>query len=158
MEIPAGIEDGSRIVMRGEGEKGALNGPAGDLYVYVRVQPHEVFERHGNDVLAEISVNIAQAALGTALIVPTIDGEHELKIPAGTQTGKIFRLRNAGIPHMGRSGRRGDQLVAIKIATPAKLTERQRELFTELAESFGTTDVGLDDDGGILGRIKDAFS
>lgn len=158
VEIPAGIEDASRIVMRGQGEKGAMNGPAGDLYIYVRVQQHEVFERHGNDVLAEVSVNIAQAALGTMLTVPTIDGEHELKVSAGTQTGKVFRIRNVGIPHMGRSGRRGDQLVAVKIETPKKLSDRQRELFEELADSFGTPDIGLDDDGGILGRIKDAFS
>lgn len=158
VEIPAGIEDASRIVMRGQGEKGAMNGPAGDLYVFVRVQPHEVFERHGNDVLAEVSLNIAQAALGTVLTVPTIDGEHELKVPAGTQTGKVFRIRNVGIPHMGRSTRRGDQLVAIKVATPTKLSDRQRELFEELADSLGTPDVGLDDDGGFLGKIRDAFS
>ncbi len=158
VEIPAGIDDGSRIVMRGQGEKGAMNGPAGDLYVYVRVQPHEVFERHGNDVLAEVSINIAQATLGDVLTVPTIDGEHELKVPAGTQTGKVFRIRNVGIPHMGRSGRRGDQLVAIKVGTPVQLTDRQRELFEELAESLGTPDIGVEDDGGIFGRIKDAFS
>lgn len=157
VEIPAGIEDGSRIVMRGQGEKGAMNGPAGDLYIYVRVQPHEVFERHGNDVLAEVSINIAQAALGDVLTVPTIDGEHELKVPAGTQTGKVFRIRNVGIPYMGRSTRRGDQLIAIRVATPTELDDRQRELFEELAESLGTPDIGLEDDGGIFGRIKDAF-
>lgn len=158
VDIPAGIEDASRIVMRGEGEKGAMNGPAGDLYVFVRVQQHEVFQRHGNDVVVEVSLNISQAALGTLLTVPTIDGEHELKIPAGTQTGKVFRVRSVGIPHMGRTTRRGDQLVAVKIATPTKLSDRQKELLAELAESLGTPDVGLDDDGGILGRIKDAFS
>ncbi len=158
VEIPAGIDDGSRIVMRGQGEKGAMNGPAGDLYVYVRVEPHELFERHGNDVLAEVSVNIAQAALGTVLTVPTIDGEQELKVPAGTQTGKVFRIRNAGIPHVGNSARRGDQLVAVRVATPRKLSDRQRELFEELAESLRTPDIGVEDDGGIFGRIKDAFS
>lgn len=158
VEIPAGIDDGSRIVMRGQGEKGSMNGPAGDLYVYVHVEPHKVFERHGNDVLAAVNVNMAQAALGTVLNVPTIDGEHELKIPAGTQTGKVFRIKNAGIPHVGRSERRGDQLVAVKVATPKKLTDRQRELFEELAESLGTANVGYEDDGGILGKIKDAFS
>ena len=144
--------------MRGQGERGAMNGPAGDLYVYVRVEPHEVFERHGNDVLAEVSINVAQAALGTILNIPTIDGEHELKIPAGTQNGKVFRIRDVGIPHVGRSNRRGDQLVAVKVATPTKLNGRQRELFAELAESLGTPDVGLADDGGFLGKIKDAFN
>jgi molecular chaperone DnaJ len=158
VEIPAGIEDGSRIVMRGQGEKGSLNGPAGDLYVYVRVQQHEVFERHGNDVLAELTVNVAQAALGTMLTVPTLDGEHELKIPAGTQTGKVFRVKNVGIPHMGRSNRRGDQLVAVKVATPTELTPEQRDLLEQLADSLGTSDVGHTDDGGLFGRIKDALS
>ncbi len=158
VDIPAGIDDGSRIVMRGQGEKGAMNGPTGDLYVYVRVEPHELFERHGNDVLAEVSVNVAQAALGTVLSVPTLDGEHELKVPAGTQTGKIFRIRDAGFPHVGRSSRRGDQLVALKVSTPTRLSERQRELLEELAESLGTPDAGQIDDGGIFGRIKDALS
>lgn len=159
VEIPAGIENASRIVMRGQGEKGAMNGPSGDLYIYVNVEPHKIFERHGNDVLAEISINIAQATLGTVVNVPTIDGEHELKIPAGTQTGKVFRIRNAGIPRMGKTARsRGDQLVAVKVATPTELTDRQQELFEELAESLGTADVGYSEDGGILGRIRDAFS
>lgn len=158
VEIPAGIEDGSRIVMRGQGEKGSMNGPSGDLYVYIRVQPHEVFERHGNDVLTEVSVNMAQAALGTELTVPTLDGEHEIKIPAGTQTGKVLRIRNAGIPYMGRSKRRGDQLVAVRVLTPTDLSDRQRKLLEELAGSLGTSDVGHADDGGILGRIKDALS
>lgn len=160
VEIPAGIDDASRIVMRGQGEKGSLNGPAGDLYVYVRVQAHEVFERHGNDVLAEVNVNMAQAALGTTLTVPTLDGEHELKIPAGTQTGKVIRIRNAGIPHVGRSNRRGDQLVAVRVVTPTDLTDRQRRLLEELAHSMGTAPVGggSADDGGLFGRIKDALS
>ncbi len=158
VEIPAGIEDGSRIVMRGQGAQGALNGPAGDLYIFVRVEQHELFDRHGNDVLAELGINVAQATLGTVLNVPTIDGEHEIKLPAGTQTGKVFRIRNAGFPHMGRSGRRGDQLVAVKVATPKELSDRQRELFEELADSLGTPDVGYAEDGGILGRIRDAFS
>lgn len=158
VEIPAGIEDGSRIVMRGQGEKGSMNGPSGDLNVYVRVQPHKVFERHGNDVLAEVNVNVAQAALGTIVTVPTLDGDQELKIPAGTQTGKVIRVRNVGIPYMGRSNRRGDQLVAVKVVTPTELTEKQRELLEELARSLGTPDVGHREDGGLFGRIKDALS
>ena len=144
--------------MRGQGEKGSMNGPAGDLYIYVRVEQHEFFERHGNDVLAEVSVNVAQAALGTILTVPTLDGEHELKIPAGTQTGKVFRVRDVGFPHVGRSARRGDQLVAVKVATPTRLSDRQRELLEELADTLGTPEAGQVDDGGIFGRIKDALS
>ncbi|MDA0676571.1 MAG: molecular chaperone DnaJ [Chloroflexi bacterium] len=158
VNIPAGIDDGSRIVMRGQGERGPMNGPAGDLYVYVHVQAHDVFERHGNDVLAEVNINIAQAALGTVLSVPTLDGDHELKIPAGTQTGKVFRIRNVGITHMGRSNRRGDQLVAVKVVTPTELTDRQKKLFEELAGTLGTSNVGQTDVGGLFDRIKDALS
>ena len=158
VEIPGGIEDGSRIVMRGQGETGSLNGPAGDLNVYVRVRRHEIFERHGNDVLIEVNVNVAQAALGSMVTVPTLDGDRELKIPSGTQTGKVIRVRNAGIPYMGRSNRRGDQLVAVKVVTPTELTDRQRELLQELAVSMGTADVGHSEDGGLFGRIKDALS
>jgi molecular chaperone DnaJ len=158
VNIPAGIDDGSRIVMRGQGERGAMNGPAGDLYVYVHVKAHDVFERHGNDVLAEVNINVAQAALGTVLSVPTLDGEHELKIPAGTQTGRVFRIRNVGITHMGRSNRRGDQLVAVKVVTPTELTDRQKQLLEELAGTLGTSNVGHDDGGGLFDRIKDALS
>ena len=158
VNIPAGIDNGSRIVMRGQGERGPMNGPAGDLYVYVHVKAHDVFERHGNDVLTEANINVAQAALGTILSVPTLDGEHELKIPAGTQTGKVFRIRNVGITHMGRGSRRGDQLVAVKVITPTELTDRQKKLFEELAGTLGTSNVGNSDGGGLFDRIRDALS
>lgn len=158
VEVPAGIEDGSRIVMRGQGEPGELGGPSGDLYVYIHVEEDSLFQRHGNDVVTEIPINVAQASLGANITIPTLDGEHDLKVPAGTQTGKIFRIRNAGIPHVGRSGRRGDQLVAVKVATPTKLSAHQKKLMEELAESLGTENIGDSDDGGIFGRIKDAFN
>jgi molecular chaperone DnaJ len=159
VEIPAGIEDGTRIVMRGNGETGGLGGPAGDLYVYVRVTPDPVFQRHGNDVLSETEINIAQAALGATVTVPTLDGAHELKVPPGTQSGHVFRIRNAGIPYLGKNGRRGDQLVSLKVAVPTGLTERQKALLEELSESFGTPETGgKPNDGGLLGRIKDALS
>ena len=159
VEIPAGIETGSRIRMKGQGEPGVLGGPPGDLYVYVSVESDPAFERHGNDVLSEIEINVAQAALGATLMVPTLDGEQELDLPAGTQNGHIFRIRHAGIPKLGHPGRRGDQLVAVRVAVPTKLSERQKELLLELAESLGTADVGVDShDGGLFGRIKDAFN
>jgi molecular chaperone DnaJ len=158
INIPAGIEDGSRIVMRGQGEPGELGGPPGDLYVHVNVEEDERFQRHGNDILTETAINVAQAALGATVTVPTLEGEHELKIPAGTQTGKIFRIRHAGMPHVNHSDRRGDQLVAVKVATPTNLSAKQKKLLEELAESLGTENIGAAGEGSFFGRIKDAFN
>ena len=159
VEVPAGIEDGSRIRMRGQGEPGVLGGPSGDLYVYINVEPDPVFERHGNDVISVAEINMAQAALGAGIMVETLDGEHELQVPAGTQSGEVFRLRNAGVPIMGRSRRRGDQLVSVRVVTPTELSDRQRELLEELADSLGAAGVGSDrGEGGLFGRIKDAFN
>ena len=102
------------------------------------VKPHKFFKRRENDILLNLDINVAQAVLGAEIDVPTIDGDEKLKIPAGTQPGKIFHLRNKGVPHVRRSGR-GDQLVLVNVAVPTKLTKEQRELFEKLAESLGTT-------------------
>lgn len=159
INIPAGIESGSRIRMRGHGEPGALGGQPGDLYLHVNVDTDPVFERHGDDVMNEIEIDISQAALGVKLEVPTLEGTRELTIPAGTQSGQVFRLRKMGIAELGGSGRRGDQLIMIRVLVPKGLSERQKEILLEFAESTGTTNVGLEEDEGTLfGRIKDAFN
>lgn len=141
VKIPAGVREGLQIQFRGEGDAGERGGPRGSLIVYVHVRPHEYFQRRENDILLEIKVNVAQAALGDKVIVPTVDGDVELVLAAGTQTGKVYRLRGKGFPRLrsdGTSSGRGDQLVQVIVEVPTKLTEEQRKLFTKLAETFGT--------------------
>ncbi|MFW6174825.1 MAG: molecular chaperone DnaJ [Chloroflexota bacterium] len=139
VNVPPGIDDGSRIRLRGEGEPGDSGAPPGDLYVYVAVEPHETFRREGDDIILPYEINFAQAALGASVQVPTLEGEQELTIPAGTQNGRTFRLRNQGVQHIGGTGR-GDQIVIVNVRVPSHLSERQRELLEELAET-------LEDDG-----------
>ena len=157
--IPAGIEDGVQIRLRGEGEAGHNGGTPGDLYVLIRVRRHETFRREGNDILYTLPVNMAQAALGTKITVPTLtDEDAEIVIPAGTQTGAVIQLRNMGIPYM-RSSRRGDQRVTVDVQTPKKLSEEQRMLFEELAKSFGDDPAGISEqDKGFFNKLKDAIS
>jgi molecular chaperone DnaJ len=135
VKVPAGIDDGNGIRISGEGEAGYRGGPAGNLYVMISVKPHEFFTREGNNVLYELAVNFAQAALGGEAEVPTLQGISKLKIPAGSQTGKLFRLKDKGIPHLHGMGR-GDQIVVLRVVTPEALTKEQRRLFEELAKSL----------------------
>ncbi len=135
INIPAGVEDGFRIRLNGEGDAGMRDGPAGDFYVALSVQKHEFFTRDGDDILYELLINFAQAALGDEIEVPTLHGKTKLNIPAGSQTGKEFRFKNKGIPHLGKNGR-GDQIVRILVVTPEKLTKEQRQLFQELASTL----------------------
>ncbi len=135
VKIPAGVDDGQRIRLSGEGQAGAKGGSSGDLYVTLSFEPHEFFTRDGDNILYELPINFAQAALGAEVEVPTLDGKTKLKVPAGSQTGKVFRLKAQGIPHLYRSGR-GDQLVSLLVVTPEKLTEKQRQLLEELANSL----------------------
>jgi molecular chaperone DnaJ len=136
VRVPAGIDDGNGIRITGEGEAGYRGGPAGNLYVMVSVKPHEYFTRDGDDVIYELPVNIAQATLGVELPVPTLHGVCELKIPAGSQSGKAFRLKNKGIPHLHGRGS-GDQLVVLRVVTPESLNKEQRRLFEELSKTLG---------------------
>ena len=136
VKIPAGVEDGSRIRLTGEGDVGARGGTSGNLYLSLAVKQHEFFTRDDDNVLYELPVNFAQAALGVEIEVPTLDGGAKLKIPDGSQTGQVFQLKNKGIPHLHRGGR-GDQLVTLRVVTPDSLTKRQRQLFEELASSLG---------------------
>ena len=159
VEIPAGIEDGSRIRMRSQGEPGERGGEPGDLYVHVRVEEDPVFVRRGNDVLVTLDINMAQAALGADLEAPTLDGVGRIKVHSGTQSGQSFRLKNAGIPHLGRSNRRGDELVTVRVVTPSKLTARQKELLEELADSLQAAGVAENSiEGGFFGKVRDVFT
>ncbi len=133
--IPAGVDDGTQIRLSGEGDVGQSGGPSGAHYITVTVLPHRFFERDGDDILYELPINFAQAALGVEVVVPTLYGEVKLKVAAGSQAGKTFRLRGKGITHLHRGGR-GDQLIRLLVVTPEKLTKEQRRLFTELAKSF----------------------
>jgi molecular chaperone DnaJ len=136
VKVPAGVETGNRLKLSGEGGEGTKGGSNGDLYVSISVRQHSVFSRENNDVICEIPISFVQAALGTEISVPTLDGKLNLKIPEGTQSGKVFRLRDKGIPVLQGYGR-GDQLVVLKVETPVNLKKRQRELLEEFAEISG---------------------
>jgi molecular chaperone DnaJ len=135
VNIPAGVDNGSRIRLSGEGNVGARGGQPGNLYVNLNVREHEFFIREDDDIVYELPINFAQAALGTEVDVPTLHGDVKLKVPAGTQTGHVFQLKNKGIPHL-RSRGQGDQLVVLKVHTPESLTKKQRQLFEELAREM----------------------
>lgn len=158
VKIPAGVSDGLRIQLRGEGDAGELGAPSGDVYVMVHVNDHEYFKRRDSDIILDWSINVAQAALGDKIQVPTIDGDVELTIPPGTQTGKVFRLRGKGVPRLrsdGSNSGRGDQLVYIQVAVPTKLSDKQRRLFEELAESFGKDIQPQNNGRGFFERVMD---
>jgi molecular chaperone DnaJ len=133
IKIPAGVETGSRLRVTGEGEAGLNGGPTGDLYVVIHVAEHEMFERQGANLYASVPVSFAQAALGAEVQVKTLDGEEPLKIPAGTQTGTVFRIKEQGMPNLGGRGK-GDMFVAVTLVTPKNLTKDQRKLLEQLAE------------------------
>ena len=137
VQVPAGVDNSTQIRLAGEGEAGENGGPPGDLYVKVKVKPHRFFQRKGDDIILHLNINVAQAALGADVKIPTVDGEETLHIPAGTQPGQTFRLRGKGVPRLQRSGR-GDQIVVVNVEIPTRLDARQRELLTQLAESLGT--------------------
>jgi molecular chaperone DnaJ len=136
--IPAGIEDGKRLSLSGQGDGGANGAPDGDLYVFLRVQPHESFERDGKDVYCAIPISITQAALGADIVVPTLDKKTaRVTVPPGTQNGRVLRLKGEGIPELHAPGRRGDMYVKIVVRIPTKLNAKARELLKELASSNG---------------------
>ena len=135
VKIPAGVNDGSQIRLIGEGEAGTRGGSSGNLYVILSIKKHKFFTRDDDDILYELPVNFAQAALGAEIEVPTLDDNVKLTLPAGSQTGRAFRLKGKGVPHLHRGGR-GDQLVTLRVVTPDSLTKKQRQLFQELASSL----------------------
>jgi molecular chaperone DnaJ len=133
IKIPAGVETGSRLRVTGEGEAGANGGRAGDLFVVIHVAEHETFERQGGNLYSSAPITFSQAALGSDIKVKTLDGEEDLKIPVGTQTGTVFRLKEKGMPMLGGRGK-GDLFVAVTVVTPKNLTKEQRQLLEQLAE------------------------
>lgn len=133
VKIPAGINNGDRIRLSGEGEAGFHGAPAGDLYVQVRIRPHPLFERHGDDLHCQVPINFAQAALGDEIEIPTLDGKVKLKIPAETQSGSQFRVRAKGVK-VARTGRSGDLFCHVLVETPVKLTDEQKNLLEQFAK------------------------
>jgi molecular chaperone DnaJ len=136
IKIPAGVDSGARMRLKGEGEGGRRGGPSGDLYVVIHVQPHDFFQREGQTIFLRYPLSMVKAALGCEVEVPTIHGSAELKIPAGTQSGEHFKLKQEGVPGL-RSRNRGDMIVEIQVKTPAKLNRQQKELLREFAELEG---------------------
>lgn len=130
LDVPAGVDSGSRMRVGGEGEPGRNGGPRGDLYVHINVEEDEIFDREGNDVICEMPVSFTQAILGATIKVPTLEGEAELKVPPGTQSGTMFKMRGLGIPDV-RGYQKGDQLVSVQVETPTKLTREQKDLIKE---------------------------
>ena len=161
VKVPPGVDNDTQIRLTGEGAPGVFGGPPGNLFVVLRVRKHEFYQRRGDDIWLDLQINVAQAALGDEIKVPTIDGAEELAIPSGTQSGKVFRLRGKGVPRLDRSGRgspmgRGDQHVVVQVAIPKNLTEKQQELFGDLALTLGK-EVIPQREKGILGQLKNAF-
>ena len=152
VKIPAGVETGSRLRLVGEGEGGAQGGPAGDLYVVIHVKEHERFERQGSNLYTSVPVTFAQAALGSEITVETLNAQQPLKIPAGTQTGTVFRLKGQGMPVLGGRGH-GDLFVSVTLRTPTTLTREQRRLLEELSR---IEDRDLEDKG-LMDKVRDIF-
>ncbi len=152
IKIPAGVETGSRLRVNGEGEGGTQGGASGDLFVVIHVAEHEIFERQGANLYSAAPVTFAQAALGAEIKVKTLDGEEDLKIPAGTQTGTVFRVRSKGMPALGGRGR-GDLFVAVTLITPKTLTKEQRKLLEQLAE---IEDVDFQDES-FMDKVRNIF-
>ena len=157
IKVPAGVDTGSQLRITGEGEGGLAGGPPGDLYVVVRVEDHPFFKRDGASLYCEVPVNVAQAALGATLDIPTLDGATtRLSIPEGTQTGASFRIRQQGIPNLGTRGR-GDLHVAVRVVTPTRLSGEQKKLIEQLGKVLPVPEVS-DKDRSILDRMKDILS
>jgi molecular chaperone DnaJ len=152
VKIPAGVETGSRLRIVGEGESGMQDGPTGDLYVVIHVKEHEQFERQGSNLYSSMPITFAQAALGAEVSVPTLDGQQTLKVPAGTQTGTVFRLKNHGVQVLGGRGR-GDLFVSVMVVTPTTLTREQRRLLEQLSE-IENNDL---EDKGLIDKVRDIF-
>jgi molecular chaperone DnaJ len=153
--IPAGIDEGHQIRLSNEGEVGPRGGPAGSLYVAVHVIAHPTLRREGTELAYDADVSIVQAALGTRITVPTVDGEEEVEIKPGTQPGTEIRLRGRGVPHLRRAGSRGDLHVFVNVVVPSKLSKRQRELLAEYADEAGEPVSA--NGGGILDKVRDAL-
>jgi molecular chaperone DnaJ len=154
VNIPQGVDTGSRLRLSGEGEHGERGGPPGDLYIVITVKPHPIFKRENDDIICNVPISFTQAALGSSIEIPSLDGPVKIKIPPGSQTGKTLRLRAKGIPSI-QTGRRGDELVVLKIETPTKLNKRQRELLEEFAKISG--DETMPEKKNFFDKVKELF-
>jgi len=155
VQIPPGVDTGMRLRMSGYGDVGEGNAPAGDLYVFINVDPHPVFERSGDDIQIEVPIGFSEAALGSKKEIPTLSGKSRLTIPEGTQSGKVFRIRGEGFPNVHGRGK-GDLLVRILVETPTHLTEKQKEMLSEFSKTEGVDN--LPGKKGFLDKIKSFFS
>lgn len=155
LQIPPGVDERTRIRQAGEGEAGPFGGPPGDLYVFLHIRPHARFRRQGRDLISELEVSFARAALGGPVEVPTLEGVETHEIPAGTQSGEVFSIRGKGLPEHGRRTR-GDQHVVVKVRTPTQLNERQRAALLEFAAASGEELTG-ERQGGFLGWVRGLF-
>ena len=154
VNIPAGVADGNRLRLHQEGQPGANGGPSGDLYVFLKVKEHAFFERHENDLHCTIPINLAQAALGDEITVPTLEEPQTLKIPEGTQTGSQFRIRNKGVPAVNSHGR-GDLIVHVEVKVPTKLTREQKKLLEQLRDTLPVNNEPKEK--GLFDKVKDYF-
>ena len=155
VQIPAGIDHGQTISVRGEGNAGQNGGPAGDIFVTVNVTPHEIFKRRGQDVMVELPVTFVQAALGAELEAPSIDGKISYNMPEGTQPDTVFRIRGKGIPNLNGRGR-GDQFIKVKIEIPRNLTREQKDILRQFEETAGDAQFG--EKKGFFEKMKDLFN
>jgi molecular chaperone DnaJ len=155
VKVPAGVENETRIRYGGEGDAGRWGGPSGDLYVVLEVRAHKFFERDADDLHCVMPISFPQAALGTELIIETLHGPETLKVPEGTQSGKEFRMRGKGVPHLNSHGR-GDLIVEVRVLTPGKLTKQQKDLMRQLADSVSVENTPQS--RGIFGKVKEMFS
>ena len=154
VKVPAGVDEGARILYSGEGEAGLFGGPSGDLYVVLHAKEHPFFEREGKNLYCVVPISFPQAALGTEIQVPTLDGDYTLKVPEGTQTGTTFKAKGKGVPVLNGRGR-GDLHIEVKVQTPARLTQRQRELLEELRASTSVQNKPVD--RSLLNKVKEIF-
>lgn len=160
-DIPAGVDSGIQMRVSGKGHAGSNGGPNGNVYIVFQVEPHKYFHRRDDDIVLTYDINMVQAALGVDLTVPTIDGTHELRIPAGTQTGEVFRIRGQGAPHLQADGRgmRGDQLVIINVTVPKKLNAQQQDILRQFAETLDEQhQPRKQQDKGFFDSLKDLFN
>ena len=155
VKVPAGVEQDTRIRYQGEGEAGKFAGPAGDLYVVLSVKPHKFFERDGDDLHCVMPISFPQAALGTELEIQTLEGPATIKVPEGTQSGKEFKLRGKGVPHLNSHGK-GDLVIEIRVQTPGKLNKQQKELLRQLSETMVVENTPTS--RGLFDKVKEMFS
>lgn len=155
VKIPAGVNDGEMLTMRGEGEPGTMGGPHGDLYIEIHIRPHPVFQREGNNTFCEVPITFTQAALGADLDIPTIDGPYNFHIKEGTQPGETFTIRGKGIPYLNRANMRGDHIFRVSIEVPKHLTEAQKEQLRQFDQTC--SDKNYQKRGSFFSKIREMF-